>query len=98
MSRFTWDPEKRDATLRDRGFDFAFASLVFDGPTLVTEDTRQDYGERHFVAIGVADGLHLTVVFTDRAPPDGELERPIISAHPSSRRERRIYGEHLTDA
>src|ERR1043166_6622139 len=35
--RFSWDPEKSEANLRERGFDFAFATLVFDGPTLERE-------------------------------------------------------------
>ena len=61
--RFEWDEVKSDTNLRDRGFDFAFASLVFDGPTVEVEDRRADYGERRIVAIGLADGLHLTVVY-----------------------------------
>jgi uncharacterized DUF497 family protein len=76
--RFTWNRTKSDANLRERGFDFAFASLVFDGPTLVAEDTRRDYGERHFVAIGLADGVHLTVVCTDRV--GAGVESPVESS------------------
>ena len=30
--RFTWDPEKSDANLAARGFDFDFATLIFAGP------------------------------------------------------------------
>jgi len=29
----TWDPAKSRANLLERGFDFAFAELVFEGPT-----------------------------------------------------------------
>ena len=64
--RFEWDEAKSDANLDERGFDFAFASLIFDGLTVEVEDRRKDYGERRVVAIGVADGVHLTVVYTDR--------------------------------
>jgi len=32
--RFAWDRSKSAENLRLRGFDFAFATLVFDGPTL----------------------------------------------------------------
>jgi uncharacterized DUF497 family protein len=49
------------------GFDFEFATQVFDGPTLERADTRRDYGERRVVAIGRADGITLTLVYTDRA-------------------------------
>ena len=38
------------------------------------------------VAIGLADGMHLTVVYTDR-----NLVRRIISARRSSLRERQAY-------
>ena len=69
--RFAWDRSKSDANLRDRGFDFAFASLIFDGPTVEVEDRRRNYGETRIVAIGLADGLHLTVVYTDRAGSRG---------------------------
>jgi uncharacterized DUF497 family protein len=59
--RFSWDPEKSDASFHDRGFDFDFASLIFEEPTLEREDTRQDYGERRIIAIGLAAGVELTV-------------------------------------
>jgi uncharacterized protein (DUF4415 family)/uncharacterized DUF497 family protein len=62
--RFEWDAAKSDANLRVRGFDFEFASLIFDGPTFEVEDRRREYGERRVVAIGIADGVHLTVVST----------------------------------
>ena len=89
--RFEWDEAKSDANLGERGFDFEFASLIFDGPTLEVEDRRQDYGERRAVAIGVADGLHLTVVYTDREHASGQVARRIISARRSSRHERKNY-------
>ena len=44
--RFGWDARKSDQNLRERHFDFDFATQVFDGPTLEREDTRRDYGER----------------------------------------------------
>ena len=88
---FTWDPEKSEANLRERGLDFGFTTLVFDGITLEREDHRKAYGERRVAAIGVADGLHLTVVFTDREGPEGVVVRRIISARRSNRRERQAY-------
>ena len=94
--RYSWDAAKSAANLRERGFDFAFATLVFAGPTVVAEDRRRDYGERRFVAIGLADALHLTVVFTDRVREDGDLERRIISARQSNRSERQVYDERIT--
>ncbi|MBI1982644.1 MAG: BrnT family toxin [Acidobacteria bacterium] len=88
--RFTWDPDKSDANLAARGFDFEFATLIFAGPTLEQEDRRRDYGERRVIAIGLAQGIALTVVYTDRTT-EADLERRIISARRSNRRERKAY-------
>lgn len=88
--RFTWDPEKSEHNFTERGFDFAFATLAFAGPTLERIDTRQDYGEVRRIALGVSDGIPLTIVFTDRAEA-GDVVRRIISARVSSRRERKAY-------
>jgi uncharacterized DUF497 family protein len=88
--RFDWDPEKSERNLVDRGFDFAFATVIFTGPTLERIDTRQDYGEVRRITLGIADGIPLTVVYTDRAEA-GEVVRRIISARVSNRRERQAY-------
>jgi hypothetical protein len=93
--RFEWDPAKSDANLRARGFDFAFAAQIFDSPTVEVEDRREDYGERRFVAIGLADGRYPTVVYTDRTDAAGEPVTWIISARRSTRRERTIYQETI---
>jgi uncharacterized DUF497 family protein len=45
------------------------------------------------VAIGSAQGLHLTVAYTDRRESGGEIERRIISARRSNRREHKAYRE-----
>ena len=92
---FDWDPAKGDQNLEVRGFDFAFAVLVFAGPYVEFDDTRRDYGERRIVALGLADGIPLTVVFTDRLAPTGAVVRRVISARLSNRKERRRYAESL---
>jgi uncharacterized protein len=91
--RFRWNRAKSRANHREGGFDFAFAAEIFAGPVVVVEDLRRDYGERRIVAIGLTDGLHLTVVFTDRVDASGGVTRRIISARRSNRRERGRYGE-----
>jgi uncharacterized DUF497 family protein len=65
--------------LSKRGFDFAFATVIFDSPTVERIDDRQDYGEKRVIALGIADGIPLTVVYTDRAESGGEVARRIIS-------------------
>ena len=101
---FEWNEHKSDENLRLRGFDFAFATLIFDGPRVVVEDVRRDYGERRWVAIGVADGVHLTVVYTDRLAGvrgrDRTYTHParrIISARRSNRSERARYEKGITN-
>lgn len=88
---YEWHPEKSENNLRERGFDFDFATIVFSGLYLAQEDLRRSYGERRVVAIGRADGSFLTVVFTDRTSPQGALVRRIISARLSNRKERQAY-------
>ncbi len=92
---FDWEPDKSDQNLEERGFDFAFAALVFAGPYVEFDDTRHDYGERRIVALGRADGIPLTVVFTDRLAPTRAVVRRVISACLSNRKERRRYAESL---
>ena len=83
---FDFDPTKSDTNLAERGFDFAYASRVFEGRVVSFIDDRQDYGEVRVIAIGEIDGRLFTVVYTDR-----EDVRRIISAHRSSRQESRKW-------
>ena len=89
--RFECGEAKSETNLKERGFDFAFASLIFDGLTVEVEDRRRNYGERRVVALGIADGVCLTVVYTDREAPRAHVTRRIISARRSNRHERKIY-------
>ena len=89
--RFSWDARKSNRNLTDRGFDFEFATQIFDGSTLERADSRRDYGERRVMALGKAQDIPLTVVYTDRAEAGGEMSRRIISARKSNRRERETY-------
>jgi uncharacterized DUF497 family protein len=82
---------RAEANLRKRGFDFAFATLIFDGPTLEKQDRRRNYGEVRVLATGLADEIALTVVYTDRFDDEAERVRRIISARRSNRRERKAY-------
>jgi uncharacterized DUF497 family protein len=93
-----WDTGKSEENLARRGFDFAFAALVFSERYLEYDDARRDYGERRIVALGRADGIPLTVVFTDRVTAEGAVVRRIISARVSSRKERRRYAKALQQA
>ena len=77
-----FDSTKRDATLADRGLDFARAGDVFAARHLTRPDTRQDYAEDRFVTTGWLDGRLVMLVWT----PRGEVRR-IISMRKANERE-----------
>jgi len=54
----TYDPAKRERTLRERGLDFERAAEVFAGPTIDIPDLRRDYGELRINSIGYLSGLY----------------------------------------
>ena len=83
---FEFDQVKSERNERTRGFDFAYATRVFESRTVEFQDDRADYGEVRMVAIGEIEGKLFKVVFTDR----GEIRR-IISAHRASRQETRKW-------
>jgi uncharacterized DUF497 family protein len=60
----TFDPGKRDLTLKHRGLDFARAGEVFAGRTITVPDDRFDYGESRFITAGYLGGRTVIVVWT----------------------------------
>ena len=64
--RISYDPAKRDWTLRNRALDFEDAVIVFDGLTAEVEDTRRDYGESRFICFGLLEGRLVVVGYTPR--------------------------------
>jgi uncharacterized DUF497 family protein len=85
---FEWDDAKAATNLSKHGVSFDVACGVFlDSERFAAVDTRRDYGEERVNAIGVVDGVCLTVTYTMR----GRTAR-LISARPSTRMERTRYG------
>lgn len=72
---FEWDEDKRAANLQDHGVDFEDAALIFARPVIEADDTRVDYGEPRFRAMGQVDGEIFMVAYTWRGQ-----NRRIISA------------------
>ena len=64
--RLTFDPAKRDKTLKERGLDFADAMLVFEGTTVEVDDKRRDYGERRVICYGLLEGRLVVIAYTPR--------------------------------
>lgn len=66
--RFEWDEEKNRTNITKHGLDFADAERIFESPMLTALDTREDYGEDHFIGIGFLDARVVVVVFTETEP------------------------------
>ncbi|KJV04962.1 BrnT family toxin [Methylocucumis oryzae] len=91
--KYTWDTEKNAANLKRHKIAFEDAKRIFENPTVEKIDNRFDYGEVRVYAIGLVNGLEITVIYTDRA----NNERRIISAWRSEPHERRTYWKNLED-
>ncbi len=89
--RFTWDVAKNNLNVRRRGLAFEDVVRIFEGPIVEREDDRYDYGEVRMYAIGLVNGVELTVIYTER----GNEERHIISAWRSAPHERRRYWQEI---
>jgi uncharacterized DUF497 family protein len=91
FEQFEWDEGKRLSNIEERGVDFRDAALIFEGPVIVKEDTREDYGEQRFRALGKVDGDYYVVAFTWRG-----LTCRIISAWKVDEDGRKRYEEILS--
>lgn len=81
---FEWDDAKAEANLEKHGIDFEDAIGIFEGPILEVRSDQK--GEERWKAIGMLEGLEITVVYTLR-----EGRRRIISARRAQKNERRAY-------
>ncbi len=88
--KITYDPPKRDTTLRERGLDFETAAEVFAGYTYDRVDDRTDYGEVRTITVGLLAGRMVVVVWTQR----GEA-RHVISMRKANDREQARYEKYL---
>lgn len=86
----TFDPAKREWTLRERGVDFADAVHVFGGQTVTKEDDRIDYGEVRYITAGFLDDRMVIIVWTQR-----EAARHIISMRFCHAREEKRWRENF---
>lgn len=59
---FTRDPRKAAQNTAKHGVALADATLIFDGFVTAVEDTREDYGERRFVSLGLFGAQVLVVI------------------------------------
>ena len=89
-----FDPEKDAINRQKHKIPLEFGMLVFDGVYIEEEDTRFDYGETRFVAIGPisdsGDNL-LSVTYTWRG-----ARRRLISVRKASVSEVRKYRDYYS--
>jgi uncharacterized DUF497 family protein len=85
--KITYDPAKRDWTLRVRGLDFLEAAVVFAGPTLDGSDQRRDYGEVRMITVGYLRARMVIVGWTQRGDA-----RHVFSMRKANEREKEKYG------
>jgi uncharacterized protein len=88
---FEWDEAKRFSNIEERGVDFRDAALIFEGTVIAKEDTRENYGEQRFRALGRVDDDYYVVVYTWR----GSVVR-IISAWKVDEDGKKRYEEILS--
>jgi uncharacterized DUF497 family protein len=91
--RYIWDERKNRSNIARHGISFDDAKRIFEGPTVKKVDDRFDCGEVRVYAIGLVNGLEITVIYTDE--DDGE--RRIISAWRAEPHERRYFWQSLED-
>lgn len=90
--RITFDPAKRDKTLRERGLDFADAVEVFAGPVITRLDDREDYGEPRYQTFGYLRDRLVMVVWTPRGD-----NRHVFSMRKTNDREQARIGQQLSE-
>ena len=59
---FTWDRGKDATNARRHGIAFEDAKRIFEGPTVERIDDRFNYGEARVYAIGLVNGVEVTVI------------------------------------
>ena len=90
---YSWDEAKNRRNIRRHGISFEDAQRIFEGPTVEQADDRFDYGEIRIYAIGLVNGVEVTVVYSDT----NDEEKRIISAWRSEPHERRFYWQKVED-
>lgn len=82
----SFDPAKNERNIALRGLPFELVSKFEWAGALIVEDTREDYQERRFQALGSIGGRLYMLVFT---PRKGKVH--VISLRKANQREVKRY-------
>ena len=96
--QITFDPAKRERTLRERGLDFADAAAVFAGRTFTFQDDRFEYPEIRCVTVGLLAGRMVVLVWTPDPGIAEDETRRVISMRKANAREQARYSQQLDQA
>jgi hypothetical protein len=80
------DRDKEDRNLAERGLSLDLAEHLDWATALIWEDTRKDFGERRYCALGFVDDRLHSVVF-----PPREGKPRVISLRKANKREVKRY-------
>lgn len=86
----SWDETKRQATLVERGLDFAHMAAFEWDSALTLQDDRKDYAEARYVSMGLLESAVVVCVWCYR---DGTTR--IISLRKANSRERKRYAKAI---
>ena len=78
----TYDPKKREHTLKTRGLDFEDFEEVLCGTFFEVEDAREDYGEVRMICFGMLRDRIVVVGYTPRG-----ADRHVFSMRKANDRE-----------
>lgn len=88
--KISFDPAKRERTLRERGLDFLDAKQVFEGETFTFVDERRDYGETRRISVGFLAGRMVVVGWVGR-----RNVRRVFSMRKANEREIKAYRQQF---
>ena len=88
--RITFDPDKNDRNIQDRGLAFMLVSEMDWATAYIGEDQRKNYGERRFRVLGCINGRLHAAVFTPRAD-----KLHMISLRKAKSRDVKVYEKTL---
>jgi len=91
--KYEEDEAKNRANIRKHGFDFADAEEMFRGLLITDPDTREDFGEERWQALGTIGGRVAKIIFCER---ERDVFR-IISLRKATSRERKQYEKAIQD-
>ena len=86
MAGISFDSGKSERNLAERGISFKAAEDFEWDTALIVEDSRRDYGEQRFQALGLFNGRLHVLVYTPRA---GKVH--VISLRKANGREERRH-------